>query len=137
MERYWVPSAPESALFGTRIADRFFEVTSGGDLAFLVGALKALIEQRLGRERLRRRTHRRFRGALAPVAASASWADARGGGGLPRARDGGFARDAAERRAAVLVWRMGATQHVFGEDNVRAIVNLALARASSAARNAG
>ena len=33
---------------------------------------------------------------------------------------------AAER--GVLVWSMGVTQHVFGEDNVRAIVNLALTR---------
>jgi predicted molibdopterin-dependent oxidoreductase YjgC len=33
-----------------------------------------------------------------------------------------------EAKRAILVWSMGITQHVCGEDNVRAIVNLALAR---------
>ena len=33
-----------------------------------------------------------------------------------------------EAKRAVLVWSMGVTQHANGEDNVRAIVNLALAR---------
>jgi predicted molibdopterin-dependent oxidoreductase YjgC len=39
-----------------------------------------------------------------------------------------FARMLAEAERAVLVWSMGVTQHESGEDNVRAIVNLALAR---------
>src|SRR5439155_4366228 len=42
--RYWVPSIAESALFGTAIADHWFDVDTGGDLAFLVGVLRALIE---------------------------------------------------------------------------------------------
>jgi anaerobic selenocysteine-containing dehydrogenase len=40
-----VPSALESALFGTRLADRFFQIATGGDIAFLNGVLKHLIEQ--------------------------------------------------------------------------------------------
>ena len=43
MDRYWVPSNLESALFGTKIADRFFLVNVGGDIGFLNGALKAMI----------------------------------------------------------------------------------------------
>jgi molybdopterin-dependent oxidoreductase alpha subunit len=39
-----------------------------------------------------------------------------------------FARMLAEADRAVLVWSMGVTQHESGEDNVRAIVNLGLAR---------
>src|SRR4029077_3038030 len=39
-----------------------------------------------------------------------------------------FARLYADAGAAVLVWSMGVTQHVNGVDNVRAIVNLGLAR---------
>jgi molybdopterin-dependent oxidoreductase alpha subunit len=38
---------------------------------------------------------------------------------------------------AVLVWSMGMTQHRFGTDNVRAIVNLALARGNVGRRGAG
>ncbi len=44
MERYWIPSKLESAVFGTRIADEFFDLNTGGDMGFLVGALKHLIE---------------------------------------------------------------------------------------------
>ncbi len=40
MERYWIPSIPESAVFGTKIADRFFEISVGGDVAFLTGTLR-------------------------------------------------------------------------------------------------
>ena len=39
-----------------------------------------------------------------------------------------FAELLGEAKRGVLVWSMGVTQHTFGEDNVRAIVNLALAR---------
>src|SRR3954453_7930532 len=45
LERYWIPSVAESALFGTRLADHWFSVHTGGDLAFLLGTLKALLEQ--------------------------------------------------------------------------------------------
>ena len=42
LERYWVPSIASSALFGTALADHWFDVHTGGDLAFLVGVLRAL-----------------------------------------------------------------------------------------------
>src|SRR4029434_5212808 len=45
LERYWVPSVAESALFGTRIADAFFQVNTGGDRGFIAGAIRHLIEQ--------------------------------------------------------------------------------------------
>ncbi len=32
LEHYWVPSIPESALFGSKLADHWFDVI-GGDLA--------------------------------------------------------------------------------------------------------
>src|SRR3954464_5455181 len=43
LDRYWVPSNLESALFGTRMTDEWFQVHTGGDVAFLDGVLKALI----------------------------------------------------------------------------------------------
>src|SRR5437762_1832876 len=45
LERYWVPSVPDSALFGTRFADAFFPIHTGGDIAFINGVLKHLIEK--------------------------------------------------------------------------------------------
>ena len=46
LARYWVPSIPDSALFGTRFADAFFPVHTGGDIAFMNGVLKHLIANR-------------------------------------------------------------------------------------------
>jgi len=46
LSRYWVPSSWDSALWGTRVMDDFFEVTNGGDAAFFTGALKHLVETR-------------------------------------------------------------------------------------------
>src|SRR5216117_255535 len=45
MKRYWVPSTLGSALFGTEIADYWFPVSHGGDIAFLYGVLRILIER--------------------------------------------------------------------------------------------
>ena len=46
MERYWVPSNLESAVFGTKMTDRFFDVSVGGDIGFLNGVLKYVLERR-------------------------------------------------------------------------------------------
>ena len=45
LQRYWVPSIAESALFGTKFADAWFPVDIGGDLAFLNGVLKVLVQE--------------------------------------------------------------------------------------------
>src|SRR5262249_48603832 len=45
MERYWIPSDVESALFGTRLCDRSVLVRVGGDLAFLNAVQKVLVER--------------------------------------------------------------------------------------------
>src|SRR5436190_22012233 len=44
LERYWVPSIASSALFGTALADHWFDVDTGGDLAFLIGVFRAMVE---------------------------------------------------------------------------------------------
>jgi hypothetical protein len=45
LAQYWIPSNPDSAVFGTEIADRFFPVTAGGDLAFTYAVARLLIER--------------------------------------------------------------------------------------------
>ena len=47
MERCWLPSLPESALYGTKIADEFFQVNIGGDSVFLSEPLRHLLERKL------------------------------------------------------------------------------------------
>jgi molybdopterin-dependent oxidoreductase alpha subunit len=127
MESYWVPSKPESALFGTKIADEFFTVNTGGDIGFLVGALKHLIEIG-GIDEGFVDAHTDGFDAVTEIAAAASWEDIEAVAGTTRERIGEFASLLAGARNGVIVWSMGVTQHERGEDNVRALVNLALAR---------
>jgi molybdopterin-dependent oxidoreductase alpha subunit len=127
MERYWVPSNVESALFGTRIADQFFLIDTGGDVAFLSGALKHQIAEGLMDERFIR-DHTMGFDALRQRLEAMSWEELERGSGAARAEMQQFGSMVGEARSAVFVWSMGVTQHVSGEDNVRAIINLALSR---------
>ena len=128
MERYWVPSNPESAVFGTKITDRFFQLHTGGDAGFLAGAMKALIERGWVDREFVAAAHDRVRGARAPSSPAPSWERLERSPARPGRRWRSSRGCSAEAERAVLVWSMGVTQHAHGEDNVRAIVNLALAR---------
>jgi molybdopterin-dependent oxidoreductase alpha subunit len=127
MERYWIPSSVESALFGTRIADRFFEINVGGDIGFLCGALKALIERGWTHERFIAEHTAGF-DRLAGELRSTEWELLERLAGNSREEIEAFAQMLADADRAVIVWSMGVTQHETGEDSVRAIVNLGLAR---------
>ncbi|HTW09035.1 MAG TPA: FdhF/YdeP family oxidoreductase [Acidimicrobiales bacterium] len=127
MERYWVPSNIESALFGTKMTDRFFELRVGGDIAFFNGALKHMIA-RGWVDRAFIDAHTSGFADTAALLASEEWEDLEQAAGAGRAEMMALARMLGEASTAVLVWSMGVTQHRSGEDAVRAIVNVALAR---------
>jgi molybdopterin-dependent oxidoreductase alpha subunit len=128
LERYWVPSIFESALFGTKLADDWFEVDTGGDLAFANGVFKALLEEPAGvnEEFVRERTTG-FQAAADRVRAQ-SWEDLEESSGATRQRMRDFARLLIERPNAHFVWSMGLTQHAHGVETIRALVNVGLAR---------
>ena len=126
-ERYWVPSVAESAVFGTKIADRFYLIHTGGDIAFINGILKALIENGWIDESFVRDHTTGFEEMRAALAAQ-SWEALERYSGVGRDDVLDFVRRLHEARSAVFVWSMGITQHRFGVENVKAIVNLALAR---------
>lgn len=127
LERYWVPSVVRSALFGTRIVDDFFQVHAGGDIAFFYGVLKVLIENGwVDREFIAARTMGWEE--VEAKARSLGWAELERGSGLARQDMNRFAEAFGKARSAVVVWSMGITQHRYGSDNVRALVNLQLAR---------
>jgi len=127
MERYWVPSIPESALFGTKFAEDFFLVNVNGDQAFINGAVKHLIANNwIDRNFIDNYTgdFDAFRDDLDRQ----SWERLEAISGASREEMYAFAKLVAEAGKAVFVWSMGITQHECGEDNVRAIVNLALTK---------
>jgi anaerobic selenocysteine-containing dehydrogenase len=131
-----VPSITESALFGTKIADDFFQIHTGGDIAFFSGVLKHLVERNwLDREFIAQRTAG-WENAEAKVK-SLSWEDLERGSGLSRADMFRFAEAFGKARHAIIVWSMGITQHAYGSDNVRAIVNLQLAKGNIGREHTG
>lgn len=127
MEHYWVPSVAESALFGTKISDAFFQVHTGGDQAFIAGVIKHLIEKGWTDEQFIRDYTQGFDDLKTALQAS-SWESLEQVSGTGREDMQRFAQLLGEARSAVFVWSMGITQHRDGVANVRAIVNLALAR---------
>lgn len=126
LENYWVPSITKSALFGTRLQDEFYPVRVGGDVAFINGVLKLLIERKqvdnkfiadhtVGFDELKARL------------AEQSFARLEAASGLTRQQMTRFADTLARARTGVFIWSMGLTQHRFGVENVKAVVNLGLA----------
>src|SRR5260221_2110585 len=127
MERYWVAYDVESALFGTKIAEHFFPVEASGDVAFIHGTLKHMIgEGWLNDDFMRSRTAG-FE-ELRSLVERLSWEELEAASGVNRDLMRDFARLVADAERAVFVWGMGITQHTCGEDNVHAIINLALAK---------
>ncbi len=125
MARYWVPSTPSSALFGTRIADAFIQVTTGGDLAFLQAVQKLLVAQDAidhafvakhtqGFEALKNGLEALDLDAL--IEAS----------GSTKAQVESFVELLANSKTGVFVWSMGLTQHMHGSDTVGALCTLGL-----------
>ena len=136
LERYWVPSNAESAIFGTRMTDEFFGVHTGGDVAFINGVLKLMIEQGLVDRSFIDRHGAGF-DRLAEELERQPFEQLERYSGASRDDMERFAEMYAGADSAVFVWSMGITQHVTGSDNVRSIVNLALARGSVGRPGAG
>src|SRR5262249_44726312 len=121
LERYWVPSVLESALFGTKLADHWFEVDTGGDLAFFNGVLKALLEEPggLDEEFIGHRTE--GFGRAAEAVRRRSWPSIERSSGSTEAEMRRFARLVIANPKTELVWAMGLTQHAHGVQTIRAL----------------
>ncbi|MGH9260307.1 MAG: molybdopterin-dependent oxidoreductase, partial [Acidimicrobiales bacterium] len=129
LERYWVPSNVESALFGTKMSDLHIPVRPGGDVALANAVLKVLIDRGAIDEAFVAAHTEGFadlRGRLA----GQSFDDLLGQAGVARPTLDAFADELVRAGGAVYVWSMGITQHRDAADGVRAIVNVALAQGS-------
>ncbi|WP_375505058.1 FdhF/YdeP family oxidoreductase [uncultured Nostoc sp.] len=127
MERYWVPSIVESAVFGTKFAEDFFLINMGGDIAFLNGTIKHIIANNWVDQsfiNLHTVGFAELKGSLE----NQSWEELERLSGTSRDEMYAFAKMVKEANKAVFVWSMGITQHECGEDNVRSIINLALTK---------
>jgi molybdopterin-dependent oxidoreductase alpha subunit len=126
LENYYVPSVTESAVFGTRIAEDWYHVDTGGDLAFLIGVLRILSEQGwVDREFIARCTSGYE--AAAAAACEQPWEQLEARSGTTRANMRRFAEMLHGARHGIFVWSMGLTQHVHGTATISALVNIGLA----------
>lgn len=133
MERYWIPSIPESALFGTKLADDFYQVNIGGDIAFMNGVMKSWFEMETEEpgsavDHSFVNAHTNGYEELQAHVMKQPWELLERSSGLSRDRMEQFARMLAGAKSAVFVWSMGLTQHRFGTDNISQVANLALLR---------
>lgn len=127
MDRYWVPSNVSSAVFGTDIADYWFPVSTGGDIAFLSGVMKALVENGWVDEHFIRNHTNGFADLKSQIS-NFKFDELEARSGLNRDAMREFAELIHNARTGVLVWSMGITQHATGGDTVSMIVNLGLLR---------
>jgi len=127
LKRYWVPSNVSSAVFGTQIADYWYPVSQGGDLAFLTGVARALIEKDALNEDFLNR-HVENLDHFKEWAMEADWENLERESGLTRDSMEAFATLLADAKNAVFVWSMGITQHAHGAENVQMILNIGLLR---------
>src|SRR5471030_991286 len=127
LARYWVPSIPSSALFGTQLADHWFDVHTGVDLAFLTGVFCALVEAG-GVDEAFVRDHTEGFADARDRALASDWEALERESGATRDRMQAFARLLIDRPNTVIVWSMGLTQHTHGVDTIKALMNVGLAR---------
>ena len=127
LERYWVPSKPESFLFGTKLCDLHVPVRPEGDVALANALLKRLIERdAIDQNFIDAHTSgwAELERHLASLDPDELLVDA----GIDATTLEALTDVYASARGAILIWSMGITQHRHGVEGVQAIVNVALAR---------
>jgi molybdopterin-dependent oxidoreductase alpha subunit len=127
MIRYHVPSTVRSAVFGSGIADWWYPVAQGGDIALCYGAIKVLAENGW-HDQAWLAEHARGYEEVIEAAKAMYWATLERQSGLTQAAMRQFAEMLRDAKNAVFVWSMGITQHSFGGDAVQMILNLGLLR---------
>jgi molybdopterin-dependent oxidoreductase alpha subunit len=125
MQKYWVPSTVSSALFGTNIADYWFPVSQGGDIAFLYGVMKILLVNGWYDQAFVEQHTAEFAELKAQVEALDLVA-LETQSGLTRVAMQEFAELIRDAKNGVVVWSMGITQHAYGGNAVSMVLNLGL-----------
>ncbi|MES1152937.1 MAG: FdhF/YdeP family oxidoreductase, partial [Dongia sp.] len=147
LERFLNPQDPvQMVLGGTRISSNYYQVRTGGDIAAVLGMCKRVIEsddeaQRAGGERkidvafVEKHTH--GFGDFAAFCRAQEWSELERVSGLSRDE----MREAAEiymrSEKVILCYGMGITQHRFGVEAVRMLVDLLLLRGNIGKPGAG
>ena len=125
--RFRIPSRPWSLVFGSQVSDLYVQPHIGGDIAFLNGVAKQVLEAD-GVDRDFVTQHTRGFEALERELRAARWEDLERASGVGRETMQRVATAYMRAERAVFMWAMGITHHAHGVDNVLAISNLAMLR---------
>lgn len=136
LDRYWVPSKPESFLFGTKICDLHVPVRPEGDVSLANALVKILAESgAVDGEFIAK--HTSGWGELVGHLSDRSLDDLLSEAGVDRPTFEALVEMYTKSKGAIFVWSMGITQHRYGVEGVQAIVNVALARGNVGRDGAG
>jgi molybdopterin-dependent oxidoreductase alpha subunit len=125
MIRYHVPSTAKSAIFGSGIADWWFPVAQGGDIAFCYGVIKVMAENGW-QDSAWLSSHAEGYEEVIATAKAMDWKTLEQQSGLKSDTMAEMAELLRDAKNAVFVWSMGITQHSFGGDAVQMVLNLGL-----------
>lgn len=142
MDQYWIPSNVESALFGTKIADDWYQVNIGGDIAFMHGIMKHWFdmeekEHGLAINHQFVNEHVNDYEELKKKVQEQSWEQIIESSGITQERIVELAELLAKSGNAVYVWALGLTMHSFATDNISQVANLALLRGHLGRKHSG
>ncbi|BCB02480.1 FdhF/YdeP family oxidoreductase [Bacillus sp. KH172YL63] len=142
MDKYWIPSNAESAIFGTKLADDWYQVNIGGDIAFMHGIMKHWFEMEENNHGSAINhqfvsEHVNNYEELKNTVQSQSWEEITASSGITQERIAELAELLAKSENAVYVWALGLTMHSFATDNISQVANLALLRGHLGRKYAG
>jgi molybdopterin-dependent oxidoreductase alpha subunit len=126
LERFYVPSQLKSLIFGSEIASLYVQPLAGGDIAFLVGVLKSLIEMNAVNSHFLSEHTENYQ-AVIETTRNKSWEELTKSSGVTRNTTDGVASLLASSKSCIFAWAMGLTHHAWGVDNILAVCNIALA----------
>lgn len=142
MENYWIPSNPESALFGTKLADDFYQVNIGGDIAFMHGIMKHWFDMEAEQHGSAInhsfvQDHVNGYEELKAKVQEQTWEHIIESSGVTKERIIELAEILAKAKNAVFAWALGLTMHSFATDNISQVANLALLRGFLGRKHSG
>jgi molybdopterin-dependent oxidoreductase alpha subunit len=134
--RFKVPSDFRSLFFGSKIADEYVQPHIGGDIAFLSGVAKRVIELGAVNEEFVRERAEDWDSYRESIDAM-PWALIEERSGVSKQVIDRVADIYCRAGNAVFTWAMGVTHHEHGVQNVQAIANLAMTRGMLGHRHRG
>ena len=131
-----IPSDVRSLLFGSEIASTYVQPHVGGDMAWLLGVAKEILERGCQDQSFLDRHTEGFE-EFRQLAAATAWDEIVANSGVSRKQIQQIAEQYISAKNAVIGWCMGITHHLHGTNSVQMIVNVALLRGMVGRRRAG